>query len=92
MDYLKLYSKTEKELDSLVQTVRVFSEGIGMKFRIKKCSMLAMKRVKKVKSDGIKLPDDTVMKALRDGERHSTWVCYKLTIYKKKEMKIKVYN
>ena len=31
-----------------------------------RCSMLVMKRGKKVKSDGIKLPDDTVMKALRD--------------------------
>ena len=68
MDNLKLYAKTEEELDSLVQTVRVFSKDIGMKFSIEKCSMLVMKRGKKVKSDGIKLPDDTVMKALRDGE------------------------
>ena len=30
MDDLKLYAKNEKELDSLVQTVRVFSNGIGM--------------------------------------------------------------
>ena len=68
MDDLKLYAKTEEELDSLVQTVRVFSEDIGMKFSIEKCSMLVMKRGKKFKSDGIKLPDDTVMKALGDGE------------------------
>ena len=34
MDDLKLYAKTEEELDSLVQTVRVFSEDIGMKFSI----------------------------------------------------------
>ena len=34
MDDLKLYTKTEKELNSLVQTVRVFSENIGMKFSI----------------------------------------------------------
>ena len=30
MDDLKLYSRSEKGLDSLVQTVRVFSEDIGM--------------------------------------------------------------
>ena len=30
MDDLKLYSRSEKRLDSLVQTVRVFSEDIGM--------------------------------------------------------------
>ena len=32
MDDLKLYSRTEKGLDSLVQTVRVFSEDRGMEF------------------------------------------------------------
>ena len=32
MDDLKLYSPREKGLDSLVQTVRVFSEDRGMEF------------------------------------------------------------
>ena len=40
MDDLKLYSRSEKGLDSFVQTVRVFSEDIGMEFRIEKCAML----------------------------------------------------
>ena len=39
MDYLKLYSRIEKGLDSLVQTVRVFSEDIGMEFGIEKCAV-----------------------------------------------------
>ena len=33
---LKLYSRSEKGLDSLVQTVCVYSEDIGMEFGIKK--------------------------------------------------------
>ena len=36
MDNLKLYSRSEKGLDSLVQTVRVFSEDVGMGFGIEK--------------------------------------------------------
>ena len=32
MDDLKLYSRSEKGLDSLVKTVRVFSEHIGVQF------------------------------------------------------------
>ena len=32
MDDLKLHSRSEKGLNSLVQTVRVFSEDIGMEF------------------------------------------------------------
>ena len=30
MDDLKLFAKNEKEVDSLVQTVRIFSDDIGM--------------------------------------------------------------
>ena len=39
MDDLKLHSQSEKGLDSLVQTVRVFSEDIGMEFGIEKCAV-----------------------------------------------------
>ena len=53
MNDLKLYSKSEKALDSLIQTVRIFSEDIGMQFGIDKCAMLVVKRGKTVKSDGI---------------------------------------
>ena len=42
MDDLKLYSRSEKGLDSLVQTVFVFSEDIGMEFGIEKCAMLGL--------------------------------------------------
>ena len=34
MNDLKMYSRREKGLDSLVHTVCVFSEDIGMEFRI----------------------------------------------------------
>ena len=37
MDDLKLYSRSEKGLDSLVQTFPVFSEDIGIEFGIEKC-------------------------------------------------------
>ncbi len=57
MDDLQLYGKKEKELDSLVQTVRVFSQDIRMEFGIDKCAMIVLKRGKLVMSDGIKLPD-----------------------------------
>ena len=36
MDDLKLYGRSEKGLDSLVQAVRVFSEDIEMEFGIEK--------------------------------------------------------
>ena len=65
MDDLKLYSRSEKGLDSLVLTVRVFSEDIGMEFGIEKCAMLVMEKGKIVKSAGIELPDNEVIKSLQ---------------------------
>ena len=70
MDDLKLYSRSEKGLDSLVQTVRVFSEDIGMEFGIEKCAMLVMEKGKIVKSVGIELPDGKAIKSLQEGESY----------------------
>ena len=44
MDYLKLYSRSERVLGSLIQTVRIFSKDIGMQFGIDNCAMLVMKK------------------------------------------------
>ena len=68
MDDLKLYSPNERGLDSLVQTVNVFSENIGMEFGIEKCAMLVMEKGKIVKSVGIELPGGKVIKSLQEGE------------------------
>ena len=70
MDDLKLYSRSEKGLDSLVQTVRVFSKDMGMEFGIEKCAMLVMEKGKIVKSVGIELPDGKVIKSLQEGESY----------------------
>ena len=52
-------------MDSLVQTVRVFREDIGMEFGIEKCAMLVMEKGK-----AIELPDGKVMKSLQEGESY----------------------
>ena len=66
MDDLKLYSKSERALDCLIQTVQIFSEDIGMQFGIDKCATLVMKKEKIVKSDCIQLPKDKVIKSLEE--------------------------
>ena len=68
MNDLKLYSRSEKGFDSLVQTIRVFSEDIGMEFDIEKCAMLVMEKREIVKSVGIELPDGKVIMSLQEGE------------------------
>ena len=68
MDDLKLYARNENQLDSLVQTVRIISKDIGMKFGIEKCAVLVMKRGRLTQSEGIRLPDETTIRAMREGE------------------------
>ena len=43
-DDLKLYGKNEKEIESLLHTVRIFSTDIGMTFGIDKCTRLGVRR------------------------------------------------
>ena len=68
VDDLKLYSRSKKGLDSLVQTVCVFSEDIGMEFGIEKCAVLVMEKWKIVKSVGTELRDGKVIKSLQQDE------------------------
>ena len=48
-DDIKLFAKNEKELKSLIQTIRIYSKNIGMEFGEEKCAMLIMKSEKKKK-------------------------------------------
>ena len=48
--------------------MRVFTEDIAMEFGIEKCVMLVMEKGKIVKSVGIELPDDKVIKSLQEDE------------------------
>ena len=43
MDDIKLLTKNEKELETLIHAVRIYSQDIGMEFGIEKCAMLVMK-------------------------------------------------
>ena len=90
MDDLNLYSRSEKGFDSLVQTVRVFSEDIGMQFGIEKCAMLLMGKRKIVKSVGIELPDGKVIKSLQEGESYKYLGILEADKFLEEKMKLNV--
>ena len=70
MDDLKLYGKDKDQLDSLVQTVLIFSSDIGMTLVIEKCAMVEMKRGKLIDSDGLDLPEGGKIRSLQDEEAY----------------------
>ena len=90
MDDLKLYAKNEKELDSLVQTVRVFSNDIGMQFGLDKCAVLMMKRGKIIKSEGIELPNDEKIRSLKEDDSYRYLGILQSNEIQRKDMKEKV--
>ena len=90
MDDLKLYAKSEETLDSLVQTVRVFSKDIGMQFGLDKCAALTMKRGRIVKSGGIEFPNDKKIRSLEQDSSYKYLGILQSIEIQRKEMKDKV--
>ena len=68
-------------MDSLLQTVRVFSEDVGMEFGIEKCVMLVMKKGKIVKS---------VVKSLQEGESYKYLGILEADKFLEEKMKLNV--
>ena len=66
MDYLKVYGKDKAEIESLVSTVQLISQDIGMEFGRKKCGVVVLKRGKLCKSEGVKLINGQTMKEVVD--------------------------
>uniref|UniRef100_A0A669EZW7 Reverse transcriptase domain-containing protein n=1 Tax=Oreochromis niloticus TaxID=8128 RepID=A0A669EZW7_ORENI len=60
MDDIKLYAKSERDIDSLIHTTRLYSNDIGMSFGLEKCSRMVTKRGKVVRTEGIELPEGNI--------------------------------
>ena len=70
MDDIKLFAKNEKELETLIHAVRIYSQDIGMEFGIEKCAMLVMKSGKRHMIDGMELPNHYRIRTLKENETY----------------------
>ena len=57
MDDNKIFAKTEKGQETPIQTIRIYSQYIGMELGIRKCDMLMMKFSKRETTEEIELPN-----------------------------------
>ena len=71
MNDLKLYWKTDKGLDSLIQAIRIFRFDICMKFGIEKCNILILKRGFTDDNCNIMLPKNLKISSLKKGESYN---------------------
>ena len=60
----------KKRLETQIQTIRIYSQVIGLEFRIEKCTTLMMKSRKRKIMEGIELPNQERIRTLRERENY----------------------
>ena len=61
---LKLFGKTEIQLDSLINTLHIYSEDVSMEFGLSKCAILIIQKGKLVHTVGIEFPSSERIKEI----------------------------
>ena len=64
MDDLKLFGKTNNDIQSLINTVRIFSSDIGMQFGLDKCAVIVLKKGKSVNIENISMPNGEEIRSI----------------------------
>ena len=79
MDGIKLFTKNEKELETLINGVKIYSQDIEMEFGIEKCAMLVMKSGKRHWLMEWNYQITTKSERLEKMKPTNTWVSWRLT-------------
>ena len=87
MDDLKIFAKSNREINGLVSTVQILTNDIGMEFGTKKCGVLVLKRGRVVSSEGVEIPNvERIKEVEKNGYRYLGILEYnKITESKMKE-------
>ena len=70
MDNIKVFAKKEKELKTLIQAIRIYSQDIGMDFEKEKCAMLILKSGKRQTVERIELSNQESIRTLEEKENY----------------------
>ena len=89
MDAIKPFSKTEKELKTLIQVVRIYSDHRGIECDIEKCAMLIMKSKKWQIMKGIELQNQEKIRTLGEKVSYKYLRILEVDTIKQMEMKEK---
>ena len=80
--------KNEKELETLIDAVRIYSQDIWMEFGIEKCTMLAMKSSKQHMMNKMDLPNQEKIRMF--SKKESNLEILEAATIKQMEMKEKI--
>ena len=90
MDDIKLFAKKiKKELQNLIQRIKIFSPSSGMGFGIEECAVLIMRSGKRQITEGIELSNQERIKMFEVKETYKYFEILKMDHIKQAEMKEK---
>ena len=90
MDDIKLLAKNKKELETLIQVVRIYSQDFGMEFGTEKCKMLIIKSGKRHMTEEINLPNQEKIRTHWEMETYKYLGILEADTIKPVEMKEKI--
>ena len=70
LDEIKLFAKIEKELETLIHTVRIYNQDIGVEFGWEKCVILVMKSGERHMTDGMELLNQDKIRTFGENETY----------------------
>ena len=82
--------KNEKELETLIHAVELYSQEIRMEFGMEKCAMLVRKSGKQHLTDGMELPNQDKIRTLAENETCKYLGILEADSIKQVEMKDKI--
>ena len=82
--------KKRKELETLIQSTRIYSQDKGIEFGRQKCAMLIMKSGKRKRKEGVKRPNQERITKLREKENFKYWGILEVGTIKQLEIKEKL--
>ena len=90
MDDIKLFAKSERELETLIHTLKIESKYRDGIWHWKMRSVLVMKSGKRHLTDRIELPNQDKIRTLTENETYKYWGILKADTIKQMEMKDKI--
>ena len=90
MDDIKLFAKNEKEQETLIHAVRIYSQNIGMEFGIEKCAMPVRNSGNRHMTDGMEQSNQDKIRTLGENETFKYFGNLEADTIKQVEMKGKI--